>query len=303
MTRFRFALLVLLSCLPLTAAAAVTSGDFPEETVWYMHADLKEMRSTESGAELYVWFDDEVLSEIRDETGVDLKEEIDRVTAFSSGGRGAIIVVEGAISQETQGKTLAAAALEGSLDLRTHNEKAYYHVGDERSDEDDLESLEDSAFFSFAIKNKLIVTTDEGQLKALIDSNGKIAGTGNKNGALFVLTADKEFMQAGMRTSGLGSYDIDWDSNILKNIEQAALLVSDKGGLISVEAKLISTDPRMAQSVASIVSGLISLQAFSSEMEPELASILENTEVEVDDRVLSIRTVVDPKVIVDIIVD
>jgi hypothetical protein len=303
MTRFRFALLVLFSCLPLTAAAAVTSGDFPEETVWYMHADLKEMRSTDSGAELYVWFDDEVLSEIRDETGVYLKEEIDRVTAFSSGGRGAIIVVEGAISQETQDKMLAAAALEGSLDLRTHSEKTYYHIGDERSNDDDLESLEDSAYFSFAIKNKLIVTTDEGQLKALIDSNGKIAGTGNKSGALFVLTADKEFMQAGMRTSGFGSDEIDWNSNILKNIEQAALLVSDNEGLISVEAKLISTDPRMAQSVASIVNGLISLQAFSSEMEPELAAILESTEVEVDDKVLSIKTVVDPKVIVDIIVD
>ena len=303
MTRFRFALLVLLFCLPLTAAAAVTSGDFPEETVWYMHADLKEMRSTDSGAQLYVWFDDEVLSEIREETGVDLKEEIDRVTAFSSGGRGAIIVVEGAISQETQDKMLAAAALEGSLDLRGHNDNTYYHIGDERPNDDAQESLEDSAFFSFAIKNKLIVTSNEGQLKALIDSDGKIAGAGNKNGALFVMTADKDFMQAGMRTSGLDGDQIDWNSNILKNIEQAALLVSDIEGLISVEAKLISTDPRMAQSVASIVNGLISLQAFSSDLQPELASILESTEVDVEDKVLSIRTIVDPKVIVDIITD
>ena len=76
----RIALFVLFFGLPVTASAAVTAGDFPEETVWYMHADLKEMRSTDSGRELYVWRDDEVLSEIKDEVGVDLKEEIDRIT-------------------------------------------------------------------------------------------------------------------------------------------------------------------------------------------------------------------------------
>ena len=298
----RFVLLILFFSLPVTTSAAVSSGDFPEGAVWYLHADLKAMRSTESGSELYDWLDDEVLDEIKDEVGFDLKKEIDQVTAFSSGDRGAVIVIDGAISQNSKDKLLAVAELEGGLDLRTHDKKTYYLAGDERvaaDDDNDIDSLDESAYFSFALKNKLIVTSDEDQLKTLLDSDGKIAGAGNKNGALFILTAEKEFVQAGMRTGEFAGEGMDWDSSILKNIEEAAVLVSDSDGLIAVEAKLISSDPRMAESVASIVNGLISLQAFSTDMEPELAQILENTKVKVDDNVLSITTVVDPKIVID----
>ena len=49
MTRLRYALLILFICLPLTANAAVSSDDFPADTMWYMHADLKAMSTSESG--------------------------------------------------------------------------------------------------------------------------------------------------------------------------------------------------------------------------------------------------------------
>ncbi len=302
MNRFRFVLLVLFFAAPVTANAAVVAGDFPDGTVWYMHADLKEMRTSDSGRDLFAWLDEEVLTEFNEETGVDLKEEIDRITAFSSGGRGAIIVIEGAISQDTQDKLLAIASLDGSLDMLTYNGKSYYHAGKERSDDGDGH-FEKAAYFSFALKNKIIVTTDEDKLKNLLDSNGKIAGTRGADNALFVLTAEKEFMQAGMQTGIFGGDGIDWDSNILRNIEQAAVLISGKAGLIAIEAQLISSDPGMAKSIASIVNGLISLQAFATDLEPDLAAILQNTKVDVEGNVLSIRTVIDPKTIVKIISD
>ena len=303
MTRFRLFLLPLFFCLPLAANAAVSSGDFPDGTMWYMHADLKEMRSTDAGRDLYVWLDDEVFSEVKEEIGIDLKNEIDRVTAFSNTLRGAVIVVEGDISDESRDKLLALAQLEGSLEMLTHKKKAYYHIGTGQTESGDngIDSLEDSAYFTFALKGKLIVASGEDQLKSLIDRNGKIAGAGNRDGSLFVLTADKDFVQAGMRTKGLG--DIDWDSNILRNIEQAALLIADQDGLIAIEAKLVSTDPGMAESVASIINGLLSLQAFNTDLEPEIAHVIENTKVGVVDNVLSISTVVDPEVVINVIVD
>ena len=311
MTRLRSVLLFLFLCLPISANAAVASGDFPEDTMWYMHADLQEMRESESGLELYAWFDDEVLTEVKDETGIDLKKEVDRITAFSNNLRGAVIVIEGDISTETRDKALAVAEIEGNLNILTYGKTTYYHVDHQRSDDDDedgnrhrhdMNSLEESAYFTFDIKRRLIVTSDEDQIKALIDSNGKIAGVGQKNGTLFVLTAEKDFVQAGMRTKGFGD-EIDWDSNILRNIEQAALLIADQDGMIAIEAKLVSGDPRMAESVASIINGLLSLQVFNSELDPELGKILQNTKVEVEDAVLSIKTVIDPATIVDIVAD
>lgn len=303
MTRFRLFLLSLFFSLPLAANAAVSSGDFPDGTMWYMHADLKEMRSTDAGRDLFVWLDDEIFSEVKEEIGIDLKNEVDRVTAFSNTLRGAVIVVEGNISDESRDKLLALAQLEGSLEMLTHKKKAYYHIGNGRSEngKNGVDSLEDSAYFTFALKGKLIVATGEEQLKALMDRNGRIAGAGKRDGSLFVLTADKNLMQAGMRTKGLG--DIDWDSNILRNIEQAALLIADQNGMIAIEAKLVSSDPGMAESVASIINGLISLQAFNTDMDPEVAHILENTKVGVVDNVLSISTVIDPEVVLNVLVD
>lgn len=306
MTRFiQFALLTLFASLPVTASAAVADGDFPAGTVWYMHADLQEMRTTDAGRYLYAWLDDEIFSEINEETGVDLEKEIDQATAFSSGGRGAVIVLEGSISQESKDKMLAVAQLQGNLDLLKHGKTTYYHAGDERSsdNENSIESLEDSAYFTFALEDKLIVASDEDQLKALIDNKGKIAGSKNTGGALFVMTAEKEFVQAGMRTDEIGRKELDWDSNILQNIELATLLVSDSSGMIAIEANLVSKDAEMAQSVASIINGLIGLQAFSQDIDPELSQVLNNTKINVDDKVLSIKTVVDSKVIVDIIDD
>ena len=302
MTRLRYAVLILFICLPLTANAAVSSDDFPADTMWYMHADLKAMSTSESGRDLYLWLDDEVFEEIGEELGIDLKE-VDRITAFSYSTHGVIIVIDGEISQSTREIFLAVALLEGDLDTLTYGKATYYHVGDghSTSNDDDFEALEDSAYFTFAIEDKLIVASDEEQLKALIDRNGKIVGAGKHDKTLFVLTAEKEFVQAGMHTKGFAKSGIDWDSNILRNIEQVALLVADHDGMIAIEANLVTSEPRMAASVASIIGGLISLKVFSDELDPDISRILDNTKVEVNDRILSISTIVDPQIIVNVI--
>ncbi len=141
-------------------------------------------------------------------------------------------------------------------------------------------------------------------MKALLDNGGKIAGSGSHDGALFVISADKSFVQAGMRTDMISDdNDDDWDSNILRNTKQAALLVSDRSGMIAIEAKLVSTDPKMAEAIGGIVNGLIALQAFNSELGPEIQSLIRNTKVEVNDAILSINTVIDPDLVVSVLND
>ena len=304
MLALRLIFSVLLFCVPLTAASGVTVTDFPGNTLWYAHADLKQMRSADSGKDLYNWLDGEVFTEIHEEIGIDVSKETDRITAFADSEHGSVIIVEGPVSKESQDKVLALAAVETELNLLKSGDKSYYQFGDaDEEDGTDLDALENGGYFSFAIKNKVIVTSTEEQMKTLLGSNGKLPGMGNHANALFVLTADKSLVQAGLRTDELADDDDDWDSNILRNTKQAALLIADSDGKIVIEAQLVSSEPEMAQSLGGIINGLIALQAFNDDLDPEILSLIQNTKVEVKDSTLSINTVIDPAVVVTILKD
>ena len=305
MTRLRILFATVFLLLPFAAAADLSADSLPAGTVWYMHADLAQMRSTESGSELYSWLQDEVIVEVNDEIGIDLNDEVDRITAFSDSPEGAVVVVEGPLSDELRGQILSLARSEGDIDEREHGGKSYYLFGEEGSPgkHNSLESFEDGGYFTFAVEGKVIAASDEERLKAMIDNNGRITGAEAHGNAIFVLTADKEFVQAGMRTGEFADEDDDWDSTIMRSTEQAAVLVSDQGGKIAVEAKLVTTEPELTKSIGNIVNGLISLQAFNSELEPSIAGILRNTKVNVAETVLSISTVIESSAIIAILED
>ncbi len=312
------ALLVLLLVLPALARAGVSAGDLPSGTIWYLHADLTALRESDAGSRLYAIFEEKVVVEINDEFEIDLNEELDSITAFTDSNLGTVVVVDGPLSQDTKDKLLKMAAAEDELETREYGGKRYFHIGDEEpygkserkstqresakgdaADNQPFDDLEDSAYFSFDLKDRAIITGNEGQMQALLERGGKIAGSGNHEGSLFVLSADKSFVQAGLRTEGFSDDDAEdgWESNILRNTEQAALLVSEASGLIVIEAQLVSTDAKMAHSIGAIINGLIGLQAFNSELGPEIQDLIRNTKVDVKERTLSISSVVDPEII------
>jgi hypothetical protein len=300
---------LLLFSFPLHTSGAVTAGDLPGDTIWYMHADLEAMRTTESGSKIYAWFEDEVVEDISEETGIDLSAEVNSMTAFSDATNGTVVVIDGAITRESQERLLAIATMQagGNIDLLEYKGMTYYHIGDEEDEGDwgnePFDDLEDSAWFSFALDNKAILTSTERQLQALLDNGGRIAGSGSHDGALFVLSADKSFVQAGMQADNMASEDDDWESNILRNTKQAAVLIADKDGMIAIEAQLVSADPKMAQAIGGIINGLISLQAFNSDLDPEIQELIRNTRVEVVDNTLSINTVIDPDTVLTVLMD
>ena len=297
----RLLLFFLIAAFSAQAPAEIESSDVPGDADWYFHADLEAMRTASSGSPLYRWLDGEIFIEINEEVGIDVNEEIDTVTAFADAALGTVVVVEGPISQATRDKILALAAVKAKLDTQSYEGKTYYHVerdGGSRHGRRSLEDLEDSAYFTFGVKNKLIVASEQKQLEALLDSGGRIAGSGSYDGSLFVLTADKEFVQAGARTAELADEEADWDSNILRNTEKVALLVSDRSGMIAVEAQLVSKDPTIAQSLGGIINGLIGLQAFNSDLDPEILRMIQSTKIDITGNVLSINTVLDPELLV-----
>lgn len=296
----RLYIFVILFAVPVAAMAALSARDLPAATKWYFHADFGEMRSTDAGRQLFGWLEDEVFEEIYDETGVNLGEEADHLTAFMSEEGGVVMLIEGDISQDTQDKVVALAAASGQLDR--HGD-FYYVEGDGSKgggsgDIDiDIDSLERGAYFSFAVDKKLIVTSARETMESMLKAKGRVAGERATNGQLFVLTAERNLMQAGARTTELDGND-DWDSNIFRNTEQVALLIAEKAGQIAIEVELVTTAAEMAESLASIVRGLISLQVFNSDTDPDLASFLQNTKVEVDDTRLTINVALDPEKVV-----
>ena len=305
----RLFLFLLLFGLPLHGGAAVSADDLPGDTVWYLYADLDLMRTAESGNGFSEWFNAEIAADIREETGIDLSSEVNSITAYSDASNGTVILIDGPVTKETQDKLLALAAMRGYVDTREYDGKTYYFVGDDgdsgSSGRDPFDDLDDSTYFSFGISHKAIITSSENQLKALLDNGGRIVGSRSHDGVLFVLTADMSFVQAGLRTNSLADEDDDdgWESNILRNTEQVAILIAERSGQIAIEAQLKSKDPKIAASIGAIINGLISLQAFNSELGPEVQSLIENTRVEVNGNVLTINTVIDPALVAEMLND
>ena len=300
--RFFFLLFV---GLPVSALSQVVPGELPGNAIWYLHADFAEIRNSEAGKPLIDWFEEEVVVEINDEFGLALEEEFSSVTAFADSNLGTVIVAEGPLSGELRDMVMTKLRQEVGVTNLIHSKKDYYFIGDDDAerdgDKEPFEDLKDSIFFSFAVDNKLIVASHEKQMQGMLDSGGRIAGSGAVEGAMFVLTADKAFVQAGLKPDGIVEADDDgWESNIIRNTEEVSLLVSDKEGQIAVQAQLRSADPNMARSIGGIVNGLISLQAFNSELGPEIQTLIQNTRVTVEDNILSVSTVIDPQLAVDI---
>lgn len=306
MPLLRTALLFISFAFPAAAAAQVTPASLPGEALWYLHADLEELRDAQSGRHLYQWLEREVFDDVLEDLGIDLSKEASRITAFADASLGTVIVVEGAIADTTRDKLLALVSVDSKLDTLTHDSKTFYHAERTKSRTNgnpSFDDLEHDAYFSFAVKNKLIVASNPDQMKALLESGGRLPGSRSRPGTLLVLTADKSFVQAGVRTRAFADDDRGWDSNILRNTELVALLVSDRSGHVSVEAQLVSHEPAMAQSLGSIINGLISLQALNSDLDPDILALIRNTKIDVKDKVLSINAVINPEMIVKLLDD
>jgi hypothetical protein len=291
-------LVVLLLALPGLSLGELSASGLPATSTWYFHADFDEMRGTEAGKPLYAWLQREVFAEIREDAGIDMDKEADRVTAFSAEESGAVVVIEGDISQETQDKLLALAAGADEFDTLKHkNTTFYYAKGDKHGADGDIkvDSFENGVYFTFALKSRILATSSREQMEHLLDSKGKLPKRDTENGTLIVLTAEKSLVQAGIQADQIeDDGDGGWRSNILKNTEQLAVMIADVAGKMAIETQLIATQPEMAESLASIVRGLISLAMFSEDMDPEVAEFLKGTTVAVNGSSLNIKLALDP---------
>ena len=293
----------------LVPAAQADVDGIPSSATWYFHADFDAMREGKASRGVYDWLDAEVFEEVRSEIGIDFDKEARSVTAFSGAGAGPVIILDGKISQDTKDKVLALAAIDGELETFKSSGKAYYFFDGEGDGEHDhgnididIDSLEKEAYVSVALKNKIVITNTQEQMKTLLANNGKIKSQKGDKNALFVLRAERSLIQAGVKADEMEE-DSDWDSKILRNTKQVALLMADLGERLGIEAQLVANEPDMANSLASVVRGLIGLTAFSDEMDEDVAAILRSTTVDVAGSVLKLSLSLDPDTVVSALED
>ena len=295
-------IVMLLLTLPGLALGELTASGLPATSTWYFHADFDEMRGSDAGRPLYAWLQREVFADVRDDAGIDLDKEADRITAFSAAESGAVVSIEGNISQETRDKLLAMAAGADEFDTLKHDGSTFYFAkGDNHGGNNKIEvdSFENGVYFTFELEDRILATSSREQMQFMLDSKGKLPDRKTERGTLIVLSAEKSLIQAGIQADQVeDDGDGGWRSNILRNTEQLAVMVADAAGKIAVETRLIATQPEMAESLASIVRGLISLAMFSEDMDPEVAEFLMGTTVDVDGSALNIRLALDPESVV-----
>ncbi|MCG8371348.1 MAG: hypothetical protein MJA32_12655 [Proteobacteria bacterium] len=296
-------LFVLGLCLAMPGVAAAGSSGRAD---WYFHVDLDRMRSEPAGRGVYAWLEDEVFDDIGRDAGVDFGAELDSITALSVRERGAIVVMNGDFSQDSKDKLMVFLAAEGDISPLKSSGKSYFRLGegerqvtlDDARIHYDL-APEDNAWVSFDVRGKILVTSSEDQMKALLAKNGKTPGVDANGGALLVLSAEKTLLQASMDGGLLGHNGAsDWDSNILRNAEQVAFLLAAKAGKIALEATLVTEDREIAESLASVARGLISLVSFDGSMDPEAAAMLQSMKIDVTGNALSLSLAVDPDLVV-----
>lgn len=301
----RLLIIGLLLAFPGLAPAAVAPDGVPETSTWYFHADFDQMRTSDGGKHLYSWLQREVFEDVREDAGIDIDKEADNVTAFSDEESGAVVLIVGKISQDSKDKLLAIAAGAESLETFQHKGKTFYfaqgevHGHSDNGGNIEIDSFENGVYFTFALKNRILATSTREKMESLLASDGKVPARKTANGTLIVLSAEKSLIQAGMKADHVeDDGDGGWQSNILRNTEQVAVLVADVAGKIAIETQLVAKQPEMAESLASIVRGLISLTMFSDDMDPEISQFLKGTTVDVDGSKLKISVSVDPEKLV-----
>ena len=173
-------LVAVLLAAPIMSAAG--PNDIPGSADWYLHVDLKQMKSEEAGKPLYDWLRDEAFDDVKNDAGIDIEQEIDSLTAFSITGEGPVIVVAGNFSTETRDKIMAIIAAEGDITPLEASGRKYYRLGDDDGNinysEGDLDisldSLEDGGWISMDVKDKILITGTEERMKALLANKGRI---------------------------------------------------------------------------------------------------------------------------------
>lgn len=289
--------------LASTGFADMARDDLPPDVQWYAHADFKEMEGSVTGKYILDFLDKEVFSELRDETGIDLRKDLEAALVFGGHSkRDGAVVVYGKISDRNRTKINALMELYGEYEREMRKGTEVFSLNKRSTSDDDDDSGDmfvesRTTYVAFGKRNQTMITQNRGQLDAFVEAGGQVR-QGRKApqaGSLLVLQADRSLVKAGMN-AGAGIADGgDWNSNVLQHMERIALVLADQSGNAAIDVELVTNKPELAESIKNILQGLISIKALDQDEDPEVLALLRNIRLELAGASIRASMVVDPE--------
>lgn len=293
------------------ALADLASEDLPPNTQWYAHADFSAMESSATGRHILAFLEKEVFSELEKETGIALREDLRAATVFGGvGAQDGAVVLYGPISEKNRTKMQALMELYGDYQKDARKGVEIYALDRRKrdqdsddSDSDELFSEDRTTYVAFSKRDQVLLTQSRARLDSFVGAGGRFEGVGRdrKAGSLLVLKADKSMVNAGMNARAGIAADNDWNSNILRHMEQVALVLSDQAGKALVQARLVTSNQELAESIKNIVQGVISIKALDNDEDPSVLALLRSVKLDLDGATINASVLLEPDMLKEIV--
>lgn len=255
-------LALLVTTLPLSALAA--DRDAPAlETGWHMQVNLEAMRVASDDGALYGWLEREVIDDLEEEFGEGTVSQFTAVTIFGSlePEQRFGLVLHGPIAADTRERMIASLDAQRLDGFR--GAEVYQALGKSRiADKIDIRLTDPGLFLAFGDRGQTLLTTSENLLVDFQASGGRLESELTPD--LLVIRTDV-LLRGGVDTTVMTGKGNSWNSQIMRNIRRAGVVLSDIGGRYELLLEMVAVNETQAQALASIVQGLIGLQTLSNE--------------------------------------
>lgn len=280
----------------LTAAPASAQPVAAHDSAFYLSINLATMRDGTASAPLYRWVEGEVLEDLRDELGTDLIDSLEGVSIFGTGAEQVpAVVLHGTIPQSARDRIVDGVfESKGEIELKTLHGRNYYSFSGLELDWDGVEnhdggdgdgSNHDALLIAFGDQGQSMITPDP-LIMDLFLRHGELAQA-EMAPDLMVLQANRALIQGGLSNRqnlpGVGPNG-PWESEMFRKVERFGIILADENDAVSFTLEAQSATPEVAEAMANLVEGLISLKALSGENDPEL-EWLDSLDISTQDRI------------------
>ena len=289
-TQATLLLLALIAGLSFTTPGT-TQVFADRESAFYLQINLDAMRASEAGSQLYGWAEKEIISDIESEFEVAVAEQLTGISLFGFGPeQHPVVLLHGQLNPATVDEITGKLMTEvHSVTEQSRGGQTWYEITEIDGDDIELDFTghggdeHDQLFLSFGNAGQTLITPSRNVLDDFLDSGGALAR--NLPEELIVIEAANPLMQGGVDTRGAMPGKQHWESQLFRNVQQAALAVSAEGDALSIEALTVSATPELAIAMQNLIQGLISLHALSGDTDPEATALLGNLTVNTEDNV------------------
>jgi len=262
-------LTALISLLP-TMALAQSTAPMPlaaADSAFYLQINIDNMRQGNASAQLYQWLEREALTDLREELGDDMIDQLEGISVFGSGDQQQpAIVLHGASSQNMRDNIIDKLfADDKALELLSKHGRNYYAFGDINIKLDGLTINEidsDTLFLAFGDNKQTLITPSADVLDEFLQQGSFLMQAMPQD--LIVLQASRALVQGGMNPKHqVFGEDGPWESSLFRSVEKFALVVADADEFINVRLEAHSADDNAASALANIAQGILSLKALA----------------------------------------